>query len=156
MITYFGDYTNDDLLKRYYEISLIAEKITETNFLINNTIPMTLEKLLNILCEKGWKPFGHEYVSAEHLEGLVRFYYEDKKSCIETLRTMTSKESNLWQFVCENRMIDNLCETRYWRNYFELDEIEYNQPDYQYWVIESSLKDESELEDFLLSNIKVE
>jgi len=53
-------------------------------------------------------------------------------------------------------MVDNLCETRYWRNYFELDEIEYNQPDYQYWVIESSLKDESELEYFLLQNIKIE
>jgi hypothetical protein len=64
-----------------------------------------MEELLNKLIEKGWKPFGHEYVSVEHLEELVRFYYEDKKSCIETLRTITCKESGLWQFVCENKMV---------------------------------------------------
>jgi hypothetical protein len=34
-----------------------------------------LEQLLNSLIEKGWKPFGHEYVSAEHLE----FKYYDER-----------------------------------------------------------------------------
>jgi len=35
-------------------------------------------------------------------------------------------------------------------------EILINQYDYRYRVIESSLKDENELEDFLLSNINVD
>ena len=42
-----------------------------------------------------------------------------------------------------------------WTNDFQLDYIEFNQTDFQYWLLESSLTDESELEDFLLSNIKL-
>ena len=117
-----------------------------------------LEQLLNSLIEKGWKPFGDEYVSVEHFEELVRFYYEDKKSCIETLRTMTSKESGLWQFVCENGMINNIYCT--WDKFDGNDCPVPNQQHldkyYEYRLIESSLKDESELEDFLLNSIKLD
>ena len=52
-------------------------------------------------------------------------------------------------------MIKNPNIDRYWKDYFELDHIEYYQSDFQYWVLESSLKDESELEDFILDNIKI-
>lgn len=116
-----------------------------------------LEQLLNSLIEKGWKPFGHEYVSVEHLEELVRFSYEDKKSCIETLRTMTSKESGLWQFVCENKLWKDIDEEKYWHKktpkMSELRSYDYHFEEYR--LIESALKDESELEEFLLDNIKV-
>ena len=34
-------------------------------------------------------------------------------------------------------------------------EDQYNYTDYRYWLIESALKDESELESFILDNIKL-
>ena len=120
-----------------------------------------LEQLLNSLVGVWWKPRWLlneiEYIHAFNDVNQwwrVEISYGDHWY-YKALRQIVSKESWLWQFVCENGMMDNLCETRYWRNHFELDEIEYNQPDYQYWVIESSLKDESELEEFLLNNIKI-
>lgn len=58
------------------------------------------------------------------------------------LRQLTSKESWLWQFVCENGMV-----------YYN-DESIYSPTEFR--IIESALTDESELEDFLLSNIKIE
>ena len=75
---------------------------------------------------------------------------EDKKS----FRELVSKESNLWQFVCENKFYKDYNEDSgtYWDSTMKI----YNYRDYQYWLIESSLKDESELEQFLLSNIKVD
>ena len=68
---------------------------------------------------------------------------------------IVSKNSGLWQFVCENGMIKEPREDFRWTNDFQLDYIEFNQTDFQYWLLESSLTDESELEDFLLSNIKL-
>ena len=76
------------------------------------------------------------------------------------LRQLTSKESGLWQFVCENWMIKH-------EVYEDIQSWEHTTADhsdfwytswdnYEYRLIESALKDESELEDFLLSNIKVD
>ena len=44
------------------------------------------------------------------------------------------------------------------KNYWGDDECDDNccDDDLEYWLMESSLKDESELEDFILSNIKVD
>ena len=78
------------------------------------------------------------------------------------LRQLTSKESWIWQFVCENR--------KYWytipecwiknpklcNEWIESVEKECNQNSYEYYIIESSLIDEDELEQFLLDNIKVD
>jgi hypothetical protein len=73
------------------------------------------------------------------------------------LRELVSKESWLWQFVCENGMVidEHYC----WGWYIHWDDnwrIEIWQNDYRYRIIESALKDESELENFILDNIKVE
>ena len=90
------------------------------------------------------------------------FLNEDKKS----FRELVSKESWLWQFVCKNGMVKNvddysweLYDWTHWqcdvyKNWYEW-WTRWEQVDYEYRLIESSLKDESELEDFLLSNIKV-
>ena len=101
-----------------------------------------LEQLLNSLIEKGWKPRGKENAKI--------FYVK------EDLRELVSKESWLWQFVCENGMVKS--ETWVWVNAVDgmYKEILINQYNYRYWIIESALKDESELEDFLLQNIKVD
>ena len=82
------------------------------------------------------------------------------------LRQLTSKESWLWQFVCENGMIKNvndysweLYSWTHWqdevyKNWYEWWR-RWEQVDYEYRIIESSLKDEEDLDKFLLDNIKI-
>ena len=82
------------------------------------------------------------------------------------LRQLTSKESGLWQFVCENRMVnleyditksykdsrDRVHHWWYnWDRYLEWFDM-YN---YKYRLIESALCNEEDLEKFLLDNIKI-
>lgn len=125
-----------------------------------------LEQLLNSLIEKGWKPFGRRpqwIKKAEQYVGTFNWVHwglDYQKRA--TIRELVSKESWLWQFVCENRKqwytmpqwwIKNpkICD-----EWIESVEKECNQNSYEYYIIESALKDESELEDFLLSNIKID
>jgi hypothetical protein len=77
-----------------------------------------------------------------------------------SLRDLVSRESWLWQFVCENEMVkewhkhERILDPTFWewRADCKRQEHEWN---YWYRLIESALKDESELEDFLLSNIVI-
>ena len=133
-----------------------------------------LSKLLNDLLRMWWKPFNRDktlhidcYDKCKwlnykwiHLDGW--FMNEESR----TLRELVSIDSWLWQFVCENEMV----KIEYWKIREKYDEtipttdknnvITYRQllweDNYEYRLIESSLKDESELEDFLLQNIKVD
>ena len=115
-----------------------------------------MEELLNKLIEKGWKPRNKDYTDVVVYDWIVRF--EWKIDCIETFRTLTSKESWLWQFVCENGMVD--------KNYNErcnndisiwvIRKDYYEDKEYQYRLIESALCDEDKLEDFILDNIRIE
>ena len=121
-----------------------------------------MEKLLNKLIEKGWKPFWNEFTrvyvlrdSINKWDFALHFEYKQDRTTFRGRRQLVSKESWLWQFVCENDLIDNPAECWYWRNYFELDEIEFNQTDFQYWILESALCDEDKLEDFILDNVKI-
>ena len=127
-----------------------------------------LEQLLNSLVKVWWKPYWISRVKNVTL--LNRYVSFSKRTILwieffeYTLRSLASKESWLWQFVCENWMIKKKWEYRAKRrhlHWWEHDEdvyhdISYTKNDYEYYIIESALKDESELEDFLLSNIKVE
>jgi len=90
--------------------------------------------------------------------------YEDKHfSDRFSLREITSKWSWLWQFVCENGMVkiteeNSLCNWLFWEKiYYDETHTEklYKNDNYQYRLIESVLKDEPELEQLLLNNIKV-
>lgn len=123
-----------------------------------------LGNLLNMLIQRGWKPFGewchrspykrvgiHKNYNKERIYVL---FYSNNHSHWKVLRQVVSKESWLWQFVCENGMV-KMEEWFYWQNIFPLDSIEYDYTDYQYWILESSLKDENELEDFLLKSIEL-
>lgn len=141
---------------------------------------MTLEKLLNILCERGWKPFWYEQSFAKRWSYNSRYFFFDGWWDWITLRQIASKESWLWQFcVCEGlvekntEMVDDGVPTddyaigRYiqtwssvWEDGIPLDDdwevySYYQDRDYLWWVIESALHDEWELEQFLLDNIKV-
>ena len=73
------------------------------------------------------------------------------------LRQLTSKESCLWQFVCENKL-ENPNERKQRSDLDEYDKgyVKYSTKFYEYWLIESALCDEKDLEKFLLDNIKVD
>ena len=123
-----------------------------------------LEQLLNALIQRGWKPFGKAnrwYVSIDrtiHTKSPF-FDFENHNMSVST-RELIAKESWLWQFVCENGMIkkehkhERILDPTFWEWWADCKRQEH---DWNYWyrLIESSLKDESELEDFLLQNIKV-
>ena len=126
-----------------------------------------MEELLNKLIEKGRKP-REEDVKVLNTgvntfnERVVRFKTNKGwfKSWWWTYRELVSKESWLWRFVAYKKMVDK---EKIWR-YYEmiLDDNWIDAKDYRpFWleerlIIESALIDESELEGFLLSNIKIE
>ena len=142
-----------------------------------------LEELLNSLIEKWWKPRWEKVNKViktwidEFGDGYVLFDWElnwyKQRWC--NMVELVSKSSWLWQFVCENGIVnvphpnkwkyprDKLEreQYKYWDRtiwyYWEdnLDRIWYNWDKYQFRLIESSLKDESELEDFLLNSIVI-
>ena len=130
-----------------------------------------LIELLNKLIEKGWKPFGIDCIKevnyVKHHWTLCWYFWWWSYQRWKPIRELVSKESGLWQFVCENGMLNK----KRWSNRVRLetssvwDYIEiwtwedYGwkfDSDYEYRLIESALKDESEFEEFLLKNIKVE
>lgn len=77
------------------------------------------------------------------------------------MRELTSKESWLRQFVCENNLVDYDIES--WRGEFSYNSDYINwfygkkifESNYKYRIIESAMKDETDLETFLLENIKI-
>lgn len=116
-----------------------------------------LEQLLNSLIEKGWKPFGEWdklYVFENGIYILGRY----------DLRQIVSKESRLWQFVCENHLYiykswenKNFIQDHFKNEYNECCyQYLWDKSCYEYYLLESALCDEDKLEEFLLSNIKVE
>lgn len=117
---------------------------------------MTLEKLLNLLIWKGWKPRNREKTLhitcyASDLSVYLDWWFmaEDKKS----FRELVSKESWLWQFVCKNRMIKWIWSEIEIKNLNEWYWV-VRDTDYEYWIIQSALIDEENIEQFLLNNIK--
>lgn len=128
---------------------------------------MTLEELLNKLIEKGWKPFKWKDIKRANNEWwFVCFVHKSKKRpwlSDVSHRELVSKESWLWQFVCNNKL-QNTTDWEYERRLKKAsdcwwDGSEYNTKNdgwYEYRIIESALKDESELEDFLLNSIKLD
>lgn len=124
-----------------------------------------MEELLNKLIEKGWRPRWKNYGVIDFLGALVFVDLNDwrlsSKNALD-LRKLVSKESWLWQFVCENwfvpkdervsrRKIDE--DWNYINHYSKYRE---KWSDVEYRLIESALCDEDELEQFLLDNIKIE
>ena len=116
---------------------------------------MKLEELFNILIEKGWKPFRREKTLhiAIHNGDLMSVYIdwwlmnEDTKS----LRELVSKESWLRQFCCENKLVKEDCssiELKIMSEWYWL----LTDSSYQFWLMMCSLKDEEDLEKFLLES----
>ena len=131
-----------------------------------------MEELLSKLIERGWKPYWIEKDDIEVCEysknrKIISIWYMnwispskwDYDWLFISLRELVSRESWLWQFVCENEMVKGYNTSEYYTNYRRFNKEDFTEcqylREYQYRLIESSLKDESELEDFLLSNIVI-
>ena len=131
-----------------------------------------METLLTKLIEKWRKPFGlwwcpnrltnydrkHNRMWFEAVYCIWEDEYDyDYRAC--SLRQLVSKESGLWQFVCENEMVEYDTESWWGEFSFRTDYINWFywkhifENNYQYRLIECALTDEDKLEDFILSNI---
>ena len=121
-----------------------------------------LEQLLNTLVWRWWKPMGYKSIIGVEVDWDSINLLADGGCCpcFFWMRYLVSKESWLWQFVCENGMVKH-------EVYEDIQSWEHTTADhsdfwytswdnYEFYVIESSLKDESELEDFLLNSIKLD
>jgi len=128
-----------------------------------------MEELLNKLIEKGWKPRNviSKNIYIYKVEDKINLSYseflEDEWEVMHedewySLRDLVSKWSWLWQYVCENGMVkeDDGHITRIINLYKSDETIVDGWWNYHYWLMICSILDESELEQFLLDNIKVE
>ena len=118
---------------------------------------MTLEELLNNCIQRGWKPRGKEKTKRLNYNTLYRevvsLEFDNYNLGVPySLRDIVSKESNLWQFCVENGMVKSIWSEIEISNLNEWYWV-VRDTDYQYRLIITSLKDESELEDFLLNSI---
>lgn len=101
-----------------------------------------LQKLENLW----WKPYWKSIAELTETE--------------KNVRLLTSLSSWLWQFVCENGMIqkenhERVYDVSWWEYWVDCKaQIISREPEYR--LIESALKDESELESFILDNIKID
>ena len=119
-----------------------------------------MEKLLNALIEKGWKPFNTEeekiYIAYRPEEKMLLISNDGIHGYPISLRDLISIECWLWQFVCENGMINNVWNFIFRRlrdgKKFWLDKPITH---FTYRIIESALCDEDKLEDFILDNVKI-
>ena len=116
-----------------------------------------MEKLLNKLIEKGWRPRWNYRDNAQIFwdDSMFVFFNHDLDTT-KSLRELVSMESWLWQFVCENKFVKTKDrKVRYMYEDLERTQNYFSWYWYEYRLIESALKDEDDLEKFLLDNIKV-
>ena len=123
-----------------------------------------MKELLNKLIEKGRRPFDVKWISEYFFEsvpvGLYRLCWKkpDYDYNVYSKRELVSKESGLWQFVCENGMVEkNSNDDKYnsWQKNMYNSYMKRDRAYAKYRIIESALCDEDKLEKFLLDNIKI-
>lgn len=122
-----------------------------------------MKELLNKLIKKGRVPFWDKRITNVKWDMQYVWTYNwvfwSNHNVVQfwkSTREIVSKESGLWQFCCENGMIKKNDDVRI-KNYWWDNECDNNYcyDEYEFWLIESALKDESELESFILDNIKI-
>lgn len=114
-----------------------------------------MEELLNKLIERWWKPFGWKDIKRINNEWSFVCFVQRPWLSEVSHRELVSKESWLWQFVCENGLYEKKEKCRFTYE-DEFENINYHQRlSYEYRLIKSALTNESELEEFLLSNIVI-
>lgn len=117
-----------------------------------------MKKLLTKLIKKWWKPFGWKDIKKVTNEWwFVCFVHKSTGQpwlSEVSYRELVSIESGLWQFCVENDLVKKnkftwmVSPDPFW-------EDQYDCTDYRHRIIESALRDERELEQFLLENILI-
>jgi hypothetical protein len=123
-----------------------------------------LEWLLNSLIEKGWKPRWFGVKKILNLWEWKIIFITNWKGNFSKLRFLTVKESWLWQFVCENKLLAkwilDLPDILWKRDSLDCMRTDLRKScyphNYEYRIIESALCDEDKLEEFLLNSIKLD
>lgn len=130
-----------------------------------------LEQLLNSLIKRWRVPFGDEKIHSFEIiyvtwkiRNIIAKRWRWQVNMHYSIRDLVSKSSGLWQFVCENKLLAkwilDLPDVLWKRDSLACMRTDLRKScyphDYEYRLIESALCDEDKLEDFLLSNIKVE
>lgn len=113
-----------------------------------------LETLLNKLIGRWWKPWeidSDEIYIYSVRENRIIF---ECPHLIKSYKDLVSLEGGLWQFVCDNKLYNRTYNFREnvrktWYN------IWWFSHNFQYWILESALIPEEELEAFLIDNIKI-
>lgn len=117
-----------------------------------------LETLLNSLIQRGWKPWGEK--SKKIIIRSSRIFVYNSEWYINPegkhIRELVSLESQLWNFVCENKMCKNQTSiSRWYKVFWSKEELVCRGDYYQYRLLESALIPEKELGKFLVDNIKL-
>ena len=119
-----------------------------------------LEKLLNSLIQRGWKPAGFpgesEIKISEDQDVVLYMNTEDVTLAVKVkLRNLVSLESGLWQFVCQNKLLSDkvdlqdYIEDSFWFRRCPRDS------NWSYRLMRVAFVAEEDLAKFLIENIKV-
>lgn len=115
--------------------------------------------LFKELMKRGWKVYWEydELMSYWQTRWKRDFWFWVLWETKYSLRELVSKESWLRQFCCKNKLVkeDDGHITRIISEYKDNKWIIDSWWDYHYWLMICSILDDSELEDFLIENIKV-
>ena len=136
-----------------------------------------LEKLLNSLIKRGWKPFENSNLNHCNSDGKFIYFYTIRipnrltaslvyESLAVPLRLITTIESWLWQFVCDKELVQHKTSEKIIKRYVKevieregWDIIEADiictDLDPEYRLLESALIPEEELGKFLVDNIRI-
>ena len=135
-------------------VSLQKTLCTRLLSLIKKKKMQELEKLLNSLIQRGRMPFWKEANYVEIRNKVITISREDffEDGSEASLRDITCLESELWQFVCKNKLhkkTDN-----FWESVSKTStNIWWFPRNHQYRLLESALIPEEELGKFLVENI---
>ena len=119
-----------------------------------------LEKLLNSLIQRGWKPAGFpgesEIKISEDQDVVLYMNTEDVTLAVKVkLRNLVSLESGLWQFVCQNKLLSDKVDLQdYIEDSFWFKRCPFD-TNWMYRIMQSALYSEEDLPQFLIENIKV-
>jgi len=119
-----------------------------------------LEKLLNSLIQRGWKPANFpgksEIKISEDGDVVLYMNTEDVTLAVKVkLRNLVSLESGLWQFVCQNKLLSDkvdlqdYIEDSFWFRRCPRDS------NWSYRLMRVAFVAEEDLAKFLIENIKV-
>lgn len=125
-----------------------------------------LENLLNYLIQRGRKPFENSNLNHCNSDGKFIYFYTIRipnkpieslvyESLAVPLRLITTIESGLWKFVCQNKLLSDKVDLQdYIEDSFWFRRCPFD-TNWMYRIMQSSLYSEKDLPQFLIDNIKL-